>query len=313
MKISVIIPVYNVENYLRECLDSILVQSYKDFEVILVDDGSTDSSGVICDEYSKEHQNMKVLHKKNGGQSSARNTGLDLAQGEYILFVDSDDVVSSVMLETLMNHVADYDIVSFGIMIFEDGNDRKFESYMKQSCQCEYTATDFLKRMLVHKIDNAAWGKLFKRSILRNICFIEGKVNEDFLFNVEILKQDMLKIYSITDSLYYYRIRMGSTTQDVHPNRFQFVTNALEMRSTNATITSDISEYFDTHLFYEIINFPIFLLRKNSVSLFKEEYVFCLNYLRNNLCLILRSKHLSFKEKMKLLILLTYPDFYSGL
>ena len=119
MKISIIIPVYNVKKYLRECLDSILAQSYKDFEIIIVDDGSTDSSGNICDEYSMKYENIKVLHKNNNGLSSARNAGLDIAQGEYILFFDCDDVVSPIMLETLIAHVAGYDIVSFGIMILE--------------------------------------------------------------------------------------------------------------------------------------------------------------------------------------------------
>ena len=101
MKISIIIPVYNVEKYLRECLDSILAQSYKDFEIILADDGSTDSSGNICDEYSMKYENIKVLHKNNNGLSSARNAGLDIAQGEYILFIDSDDVVSPVIWKLL--------------------------------------------------------------------------------------------------------------------------------------------------------------------------------------------------------------------
>ena len=296
MKISIIIPVYNVKKYLRECLDSILAQSYKDFEIILVDDGSTDSSGNICDEYSMKYENIKVLHKNNNGLSSARNAGLDIAQGEYILFIDSDDVVSPIMLETLIAHVAGYDIVSFGIMIFEDGRDKKFKPYMKQPCQREYTAVDFLKRMLRHEIDNGVWSKLYRKDILGNV-----------------LKQKTLKIYCITDPLYYYRIRVGSITQDVHPERFQFVTNALDMRRKNDSITLDISEYFDAHLFYEIINFPIFLWRKRNVSHFKKEYEFCLKYLKNNLCLILRSKHLSIKEKMKLLVLLIYPSFYLNL
>lgn len=313
MKISIIIPVYNVKKYLRECLDSILAQSYKDFEIILVDDGSTDSSGNICDEYSMKYENIKVLHKNNNGLSSARNAGLDIAQGEYILFIDSDDVVSPIMLETLIAHVAGYDIVSFGIMIFEDGRDKKFKPYMKQPCQREYTAVDFLKRMLRHEIDNGVGSKLYRKDILGNVHFQEGKVNEDFLFNVNVLKQKTLKIYCITDPLYYYRIRVGSITQDVHPERFQFVTNALDMRRKNDSITLDISEYFDAHLFYEIINFPIFLWRKRNVSHFKKEYEFCLKYLKNNLCLILRSKHLSIKEKMKLLVLLIYPSFYLNL
>lgn len=95
-KISVIVPVYNVEKYLSRCIDSIISQTFSDFELILVDDGSTDSSGKICDEYGKKDGRVKVIHKKNGGQSSARNAGIENSTGEYISFVDSDDWISSV-------------------------------------------------------------------------------------------------------------------------------------------------------------------------------------------------------------------------
>lgn len=94
-KISIIVPVYNVEKYLRKCIDSILNQTFKDFELILIDDGSTDESGKICDEYNLKDNRIKVIHKENGGLSSARNAGLDIAQGEYIGFVDSDDWIES--------------------------------------------------------------------------------------------------------------------------------------------------------------------------------------------------------------------------
>ena len=97
--VSIIIPVYNVEQYLRECVDSVLNQTYSDVEVILVDDESTDQSGNICDEYAEMDSRIKVIHKKNGGVSSARNTGIDKAVGEYLLFVDSDDAIHSELVE----------------------------------------------------------------------------------------------------------------------------------------------------------------------------------------------------------------------
>ena len=99
--ISVIVPVYNVERYLRRCVDSILHQTYQDLEVLLVDDGSTDASGAICDEYAAQEERVTAVHQKNGGLSAARNAGLERAQGTYLCFVDSDDFLDSRMLETL--------------------------------------------------------------------------------------------------------------------------------------------------------------------------------------------------------------------
>src|SRR5690606_27364966 len=115
-KVSVIIPVYNAEKYLRECLDSVLAQTFTDFEVLLINDGSTDASGKICDEYAEKDSRIKVFHKENGGVSSARNLGLDNAKGEWISFVDSDDTIEQETLATLANEVKDLDIdgVIFG-------------------------------------------------------------------------------------------------------------------------------------------------------------------------------------------------------
>ena len=97
MLISIIVPVYNVENYLKECIDSILRQEFRDYEIILVDDGSKDDSGKICDEYGKKYSFISVIHKKNGGLSDARNFGLKIAKGEYILFIDSDDYIAKIL------------------------------------------------------------------------------------------------------------------------------------------------------------------------------------------------------------------------
>ena len=105
VRVSVVIPVYNVEKYLVQCLDSVVAQDYKDIEVILVDDGSTDSSGLICDEYAKKYQFIDVIHKKNGGLGYARNTGIERAKGDYITFIDSDDIVGKQMITNLINQI----------------------------------------------------------------------------------------------------------------------------------------------------------------------------------------------------------------
>lgn len=130
--ISVIVPVYNVERYLNQCIDSILAQTYKDFELILVDDGSKDKSGEICDEYVKKDSRIRVFHKKNGGVSSARNYGIDNAQGTYICFVDSDDWVDETYLEDMLKP-GDYDWIIQGIKI----ND-KYRIYKNEFLKDKY-------------------------------------------------------------------------------------------------------------------------------------------------------------------------------
>lgn len=119
--ISIIIPIYNTEKYLRRCLDSIVAQTYKDFECIMVDDGSTDNSGKICDEYAVKDNRFKAYHKQNGGASSARNVGLDNTKGEYIVFCDADDFVEDSWLSVFMSNIKDYDIVISSINQVQDG------------------------------------------------------------------------------------------------------------------------------------------------------------------------------------------------
>ena len=124
--ISIIVPVYNAEKYLRRCIDSILSQSLTDFELILIDDGSTDRSPLICDEYATRDKRIRLIHKKNDGVSAARNDGIDIAQGEFITFVDSDDWVDEVYLYTLLQY-KQYDIVFFSHrLIFDDGYTSEF-------------------------------------------------------------------------------------------------------------------------------------------------------------------------------------------
>lgn len=187
--ISVVIPVYNVEQFLEECVDSVLSQTFQDYEIILVDDGATDNSGAICDEYTKKDNRIKVIHRKNGGLSAARNTGLDAANGEYVYFLDSDDWLKKETLETLV-HLAksdNSDVVFFDAFVFftdceEDPNvykyerSKKYETANGQKILISLLATDEYR--------TAVPLMLFRTQYLKNnkLRFKEGILHEDELF-----------------------------------------------------------------------------------------------------------------------------------
>lgn len=191
-KISIIIPVYNVEIYLRKCLDSICSQTYKNIEMIVVDDGSTDGSAAICDEYAQKDSRIKVIHKLNGGLSSARNAGLDVAKGEYILFVDSDDYIEREMVqrlyEALKSTGADMSLCNYRKVNSNKKN--QFEASRDISDQCMDEAVYWHK---LYETDGTgyvvAWNKLYRRQLWENLRYPEGKINEDEYVLHEILSQ----------------------------------------------------------------------------------------------------------------------------
>lgn len=206
--ISIIIPVYNVEQYLRECLDSIIKQTYKNLEIILVDDGSLDKSGEICDEYKLRDDRIIVIHKENGGLSDARNTGMEIAQGKYIQFIDSDDYIDEDMIETLYHLItensADISMCSNYILVGEKATSNSSgKKYI-------YNRIDALKEILLdEKIRSYAWNKLMKKDILKDIKFPKGKVFEDILTIPKIFEKSSKIVYFDVPK-YYYRQREGS-------------------------------------------------------------------------------------------------------
>ena len=177
-KISIIVPVYNVEPYIRRCIDSILSQTFKDFELILVDDGSPDRCGEICEEYAIRDSRIKVIYKENGGQLSARNRGLDIAQGDYIGFVDSDDWIDEDMYEILYNLCKNNDaqIANIGINFI---NNNKIESSKKYEL-IALTKYEAMKILLEYKtFGDYFWANLFERKLFENLRFEEGIIYED--------------------------------------------------------------------------------------------------------------------------------------
>ncbi len=203
--ISIIVPIYKVEKYLKKCIESIMAQTHKSIEIILVDDGSPDKCGDICEEYAKKDSRIKVIHKVNGGLSDARNAGLAIAKGEYIGFVDSDDYVANDMFETLYNlsetYNADISIVSFYELI----EDRVIG--VMDSGELEILdKTEGMKQLLEdNKIQSYAWNKLFKRKLFENMKFPTGKNFEDIATTFLLFEKSDIIVRKETPKYYYIR------------------------------------------------------------------------------------------------------------
>lgn len=211
-KISVIVPVYNVAEYLRKCVNSILENSYRELEVILIDDGSTDNSGDLCNELAIEDHRIIVIHKTNGGLSSARNAGLEIASGEYISFVDSDDYIEVDMYEKMIKRALeeDADIIQCGVYRIDESGNLSTTFYTEDwHCKRNMVLEYFY---VFQKIPVMVCNKLFRASLIGNKRFVEGRNNEDNMFMVDILP-DVSNMVSLSEQLYYYLIRTSSITR----------------------------------------------------------------------------------------------------
>jgi glycosyltransferase involved in cell wall biosynthesis len=208
--ISVIVPVYQVEQYLDECVQSILQQTYRNLELILVDDGSPDGCGRMCDEYQRQDDRVRVLHKENGGLSDARNAGIDMAQGDYLTFVDSDDYVRNDYLSLLLTSVREN-----GADIVQGKFTQIPEELGKQpdGTPVVFTGEEaFRQLLLMKKVDVMAQNKLYKRSLFRTIRYPYGYINEDNRTTYKLLF-GAGKVVCIPDVIYFYRINMQGIMQ----------------------------------------------------------------------------------------------------
>ncbi|MFW5847755.1 MAG: glycosyltransferase [bacterium] len=246
--ISVIVPVYNVEKYLHKCIDSILAQRYTDFELLLINDGSTDTSGNICDDYAQKDSRVKVFHKQNGGVSSARNFGLDNAQGEWIGFVDSDDWIESEMYNFLITKAqeSNFDIVACNYnKVFDDiiipRPAIEKSPLIRENEQIKWFILDALYPkydLLINNITievRAIWHKIFRKDIIHksHIRFNENmKISEDALFNLQCFQQAQ-SVAFFNEYLYNYRIIEQSATRgfDCHIDE-QIIFNLTQFYNT---------------------------------------------------------------------------------
>lgn len=257
MKISVIVPIYNVEPFIDRCIDSILNQTHTNLEIILIDDGSPDNCGKICDEYAKRDNRIKVIHKQNGGLSSARNAGLDIATGDYIAFVDSDDWIDQGMYATLLSIAQenDADIVECNYRfyrpwktenkILESENTKETKIYSNIQALEEL----YFGPQLFSNIAIMVWNKIYKAELIGEMRFLEGYIHEDVLFTPQML-YNAKKIVKFYDTFYNYNIHLGqSSTSGMKISPFK-LNSAIYVRK-------QISQFFIQHPLKKITDYTI--------------------------------------------------------
>lgn len=222
--ISVIVPVYNVEAYLPRCIDSILAQTYRNLEIILVDDGTKDASDKICDAYAEKDNRIRVIHKPNGGLSSARNAGIDIATGEYLAFVDSDDWIEPDTYEHLLSAALRYDVklVCAGRYDVDSATGEKKKGLCPPREEV-VTGTEMARRIFLwENMDSASWDKLYHRCLFREIRFPLGKIVEDVPI-MYLIALDAGKVAMCDKPVYNYYHRPGSiTTARISEKTFHF-------------------------------------------------------------------------------------------
>lgn len=268
-KISVIVPVYNVENYLCRCIDSILAQTFTDFELLLIDDGSTDLSGEICDEYAKEDGRIKVFHKENGGVSSARQLGIDKAIGEYSIQVDSDDWIENEMLEIMYKELIEtqYDIISVD---YYSNNQYVAEQYASTNLQ-------MVEDMLNGRIRGVMWNKLVRHALYKNYQ-IKFPRNINFCEDVYVctlLYLNTHKIRHISKAFYHYIDNPKSITRKLTKSTIQQRINFTNEVS-KIILQKGLSERI---LFWHKIDLKWIMLDSSFFSF--KEYSQCFNEIFN--------------------------------
>ncbi len=225
-KISIIVPVYNMEAYLKECLESIRSQTFSDWECILVDDGSSDLSPTICDEYVNIDSRFKVIHKENGGLSSARNSALRVAKGEFIGFVDSDDWLEPKMYELLFNLINEYDADIASVGFVKEYRGRRSTKHIVHKTKV-ISGEDAIREMCFDKIPNYVWNKLQRRSII-TCDFPEGRNFEDIVVYSQWMK-NVNRIVLDPTPMYHYRMRKGSIIHsNAIKNRYDYFLSCID-------------------------------------------------------------------------------------
>lgn len=297
--ISVIIPVYKVEEYLDESVASVLAQTYRDLEIILVDDGSPDRCPFMCDEWASKDSRIKVIHKENGGLSDARNAGIDIATGEYIAFVDSDDWIMPEMYEHMMNALIkeNADICACGIMTCRP--DRKVCWGCKEYlCGDSETFLGLLYNDTHYPV--AAWNKLYKRKCWENLRFPKGKICED-AFTTYRLLDSAERIVQIPEYLYCYRIRPQSImTASFRKQRMDeeevWRVNYQYMKEHYPKL---IRPSYDFYL--QKVNVLIHAMTKEDKKTFRSEYRYLSGIRKNALGYVLFQSGMNFKYRLKYL------------
>lgn len=316
-KVSIIVPVYNVENYLNYCVDSLLRQTFNDFEILLIDDGSKDNSGKLCDEIKEKDTRISVYHKQNGGLSDARNFGIVHAKGDFLLFIDSDDALHpdfcKVLIELQQKYTAD--VVSTKMTLFSDyGRISEFNKKNFKPNEKIYYDNEILKQYFnptdgARCIYHGLCMKLYKRELFNNLRFEKGRLHEDLYITHKLLNISSCFVFVDLPYYYYYQKNMNSICKNYKPKNFNDEIDAIHLMissyENNADIYPSLKRFVADHYMYLINRYYGYLkgdkeLRKKQEELKK----WVMNYLKTE-------NGLSFKYKLKKYIRLRVPHIYA--
>lgn len=312
---SVIVPVYNVEDYLEECVNSVLCQTLPDFELILVDDGSKDQSGAICDAYAVRDSRVRVRHQQNAGASAARNNGLKHAKGEYILFLDSDDFYPQKdFLETVFNLSGGKDIVCFNYARFKDKLQSMLLHYPRQVAEND---TMLLRLVEQNAFTSSPCLKAVKRQLLlkNGIVFEEGTSGEDIEWNAKL----MLAAESVAlapDSVYAYRVRESSITQNISPAYVDMLLRIVRRLSSDLLEgDSDLAKAYNSYVAFQYCTIMVNArLCKPALSREKlrevKELAWLLRYDSNRIVKLIRMVYRFLGFEITSWLLLIYFKFF---
>ena len=314
--VSVIVPVYNSKDYLPCCLDSIVAQSYSDLEIILVDDGSTDGSGIICDDYAHRDSRIKVIHQENGGNSNARNTGLKNVKGDSVLLIDHDDIIHPLMIETLWTLLnrGDYDFsMCFGELVYDTVLLKDKVNIRPHISHIEELSQDSCMRNLFMSSNNREiqyrfiWNKLYKRNILEDLNFADT-ASEDTEFNCRVF-QKINKAVLTTDHLYYWIQRRGSLSHQGYNMRYVNVIDSYFDCLNDIPEINYLYRSFCLQRLYRKMLSTCYWTRGTSfheVAVKKSKTIF-----KQTSIALLNNTYIPFIEKVVLIVFIYCPFLYS--
>lgn len=271
-KISIIVPIYNTEKYINKCIESLINQTYQNLEILLIDDGSKDMSPQICDKWGKKDSRIKVIHKINAGASDARNVGINIANGDYIMFVDSDDFIDVTTVSDLYLLLSNTnaDIACGGFYKYVNRNSIPIYNHIIQSSSKAFSGIEQLKNMLNSFTDCSPGGKLYKRSSIGDLRFIKGRTNEDVIFLFSFYASCSKVIYTCK-RYYYYRDVENSITHTLNNNTMWVLQNMLDMEQMAIDLDLPIKNEMKNYKCRTCLELGYAIQRENARSRFPKQ------------------------------------------
>lgn len=311
--ISVVVPIYNVENFLEKCVDSILSQTYSNLEIILINDGSQDNCLKICRNYELKDSRIIVIDKKNGGLSSARNAGIDKATGKYIMFIDSDDYIEKNMVEKLYNNISlnDADISICNFFFTYKNENKRNKAILNTTIDDESKFSYLYGKYSLQTI--ISWNKLYKKELFNEIRYPDGLIHEDQYIICDLLDKSKKINYMTDEFLYYYVQRDNSIMSTFNINRFDVIKGLnrriefFESKKYNMLINRTKVEKIQ--LLYQLLKES----KKSTVEDKNKDIIKAEEIDFKNTCCELKGAKIDVKSKIKLILIEKLPNIYDFL